>query len=109
MFKAFLALLLCLSLNVSAQTVDANACLELGNIIYTLAMEKAEGKPLKAQLAEMHEALDNTPNAPLIPFFEGKIKEVYQSKKAPEVLGQEFINSCFAVHGDLSKLIGKKV
>lgn len=109
MFKALLTAFLCLSLNASAQSVDASGCMDIGQIIFGIASEKVVGKPLKVQISEMHQALDNTENAELIPFFEQKIVEVYQSKKTAQEQGQDFINQCFTAHGDLSKLTGKKV
>lgn len=111
MFKALSALFLCLSLitNASAQSVSAEGCMTLGGIFYGVVQEKLEGKPLKAQLTEMRDALKGTENEAMIPFFEAKIVEAYQTKKSAQVFGQEFVNQCFDAHGDLSKLTGKKV
>lgn len=108
MIKRFLATLLIVCLlpfQASAQSIDADTCIQVANIMYQIGEGKKEGIKLEQQLNSMREAV---PAGALRKFYEQLIKEAYQTKKSPEDFAQDFANRCFNVRGDISKLMGKK-
>ena len=96
----------------SLPTISAEGCVILGSVFAGSAERRDAKQTLKQELALMYEqtkGADDPASKALIPFYKQKIQEIWQSKKAPQAIGDEFINQCFEAHGDINALKGKNI